>query len=153
VTSIAVLPSSSSSSSSGTGSSAVSYPVELTLDQTSQKLKAGMSASADIVVAQATGLVIPTQALQGSTVTVERDGKRSTQQVQAGVAGDSTTQILSGLKAGDQVIVTSTTAGAATATGPGAGNAGRGFGGGPGPGGGGLGGGGGPKVFRSGPGP
>ena len=109
VTDIAVLSSSSSSSSGAadSGSSAVSYPVELTLDQTSDKLKAGMSASADIVVAQATGLVVPTQALQGNTVTVVRDGERSTQQVQTGVTGDSTTQIVSGLKEGETVIVTS----------------------------------------------
>ena len=152
VTDIAVLSSAASDSSGtggGGGSSAVSYAVTLTLDQTSKKLKAGMSASADIVVAQATGLVVPTQALQGNSVTVLRDGERSTQQVQTGVAGDSTTQILSGLKEGDTVIVTSTAAAAAAsgngnAAGPG-GGLGR-FGGG------GFGGGGGP-VFRAGPGP
>ena len=53
----------SSSSGSGT-SSAVSYPVTLTLDQTSSHLKAGMSATADIVTSQVTGIAVPTQALQ-----------------------------------------------------------------------------------------
>ena len=67
-----------------------------------------MSATADIVVARATGLVVPSQALRGSTVTVERDGQRSTQRVQTGVVGDSTTQVVSGLNAGDKVVVTST---------------------------------------------
>ena len=69
----------------------------LSLDQTGKSLKAGMSATADIVTSQVTGIAIPSQALNGSTVTVEaRDGKQSTQQVQTGVVGDSTTQIVSG---------------------------------------------------------
>ena len=62
-----------------------------------------MSATADIVVARVTGLVVPSQALRGSTVTVERDGARSTQRVQTGVVGDSSTQVVSGLTAGDKV--------------------------------------------------
>jgi multidrug efflux pump subunit AcrA (membrane-fusion protein) len=108
VTSVGVLASSSSSSSSSSG--AVSYPVEVTLDQTTQGVRAGMSATADIVVAHASGLVVPSQALRGSSVTLVRNGKRSTQPVQTGVVGDSDTQVLSGLRAGDQVLVTSTTA-------------------------------------------
>ena len=107
VTDIGVQSSSSSSSSS---SSAVSYSVTLTLEQSSTHLKEGMSASAEIVTAQASGLTVPTQALTGNRVTLIRDGKRFTQQVQTGVAGDSTTQIVSGLKAGDQVVVRSSTA-------------------------------------------
>ena len=102
---------SSSSQSSGT-SSAVSYPVTLTLDQTGTKLKAGMSASADIVTAQVSGITVPIQALSGSTVTLERGGKRTTQRVETGVTGDSTTQVLSGLKVGDQVVVRSASAAA-----------------------------------------
>jgi multidrug efflux pump subunit AcrA (membrane-fusion protein) len=105
VTSVGVL-----SSSSGSTSGAVSYPVEVTLDQTTQGVKAGMSATADIVVAQSSGLMVPSQALRGGSVTVVRGGRRSTRQVQTGVVGDTDTQILSGLQAGDQVIVTSTAA-------------------------------------------
>jgi multidrug efflux pump subunit AcrA (membrane-fusion protein) len=117
VTHIGVLASTSSSSSSSSSSSApsssssaVSYPVTLTLDQTAPKLKAGMSATADIVTSQANGITIPSQALTGSMVTVVRNGKRSTQQVTTGMAGDTSTQVLSGLKAEDQVIVRSATA-------------------------------------------
>ena len=69
-----------------------------------------MSATADIVVSRVTGLAVPSQALRGSTVTVERDGERTTQRVQTGVVGDSSTQVVSGLNAGDKVIVTSTSA-------------------------------------------
>jgi hypothetical protein len=149
VESIGVL---ASSSSTGT-TSAVSYPVTIVLTQTTSGLRTGMSASADIVTAQASGVVVPNQALQGSTVTVVRNGKRSTQRVVAGIAGDSSTQILSGLSAGDQVVVTSPSAaagagaaagGAGAAAGRGgAGGAAGGFGGGGfGGGGGGFGGGG-----------
>jgi hypothetical protein len=100
-----------STASSGTGSSsAVSYPVTVTLDQSTPGLKAGMSATADIVTAQASGLTVPNQALRGSTVTVERNGQRSTERVATGVAGDTSTQVVSGLQAGDQVVITSTTA-------------------------------------------
>jgi multidrug efflux pump subunit AcrA (membrane-fusion protein) len=106
VTKVGILASSSGSDSSG----AVSYPVTVTLDQSTQGIKAGMSATADIVVSQASGLLVPSQALRGSTVTVERGGQRSTQPVQTGVVGDSVTQVVSGLRAGDKVVVTSTTA-------------------------------------------
>jgi hypothetical protein len=113
VTDISVLP-----SSSGGSSGAVSYPVTLTLDQTGKALKAGMSATADIVTDQVTGIAVPSQALSGSTVTVVgKDAKQTTQRVQTGVVGDSTTQILSGLNVGDEIVVRSAaaTAGAAAA--------------------------------------
>jgi multidrug efflux pump subunit AcrA (membrane-fusion protein) len=152
VTDIGVL---SSSSGSGT-SSAVSYPVTLSLDQTAKGLKAGMSATAEIVTSQVTGIAVPSQALSGSTVTVEAaDGTQSTERVQTGVVGDSTTQVVSGLKVGDKVVVRSAAAalGAAAggssqlndairsrlgAGGPGGGLGGGGFGGGGFGGGGGL---------------
>jgi multidrug efflux pump subunit AcrA (membrane-fusion protein) len=123
VTSVGVLASSDS-----TGSGAVSYPVDVTLDQSTPGVKAGMSATADIVVAQASGVMVPSQALRGSSVTVLRDGKRSTRQVQTGVVGDTDTQILSGLQAGDQVIVTSTTATLGAAAERASGNSGAGGG-------------------------
>jgi macrolide-specific efflux system membrane fusion protein len=120
VTQVGVLASSSSSSSSSSApsttssssSTAVSYPVTLRLTQTGTGLKPGMTASADIVTGQSTGLTVPTQALHGSTVTVVANGVSTTRRVQTGVAGDSTTEIVSGLKAGDKVLVTSTSAAA-----------------------------------------
>ena len=108
VTDIGVL---SSSSSSGSSSSAVSYPVTLSLDQTAKRLKAGMSATADIVTSEVTGLAVPSQALRGSTVTVQAaDGTQTTRRVQTGVVGDATTQVVNGLKVGDKVVVRSTAA-------------------------------------------
>jgi hypothetical protein len=78
-----------------------------------------MSATADIVTSEVTGIAVPSQALSGSTVTVEANGKQTTRQVQTGVVGDSTTQIISGLQVGDTVVIRSTTA-AAGASGSGA---------------------------------
>jgi hypothetical protein len=116
----------------------VSYPVDITLTQTASGLKPGMSATAVIVTGQASGLVVPTQALRGSTVNVMRNAKATSQQVQTGVTGDTSTQIVSGLSDGDQVVITSTTAAAANAAGGAAGAGARAGG----LGGGGLGGGG-----------
>ena len=115
VTDIGVL---SSSSSSGSSSSAVSYPVTLSLDQTAKRLKAGMSATADIVTSEVTGLAVPSQALNGSTVTVQAaDGTQTTRRVQTGVVGDATTQVVSGLKVGDKVVVRSAAAALGAASG------------------------------------
>jgi hypothetical protein len=113
VASVSVLATSGSSS-------AVSYPVTLKLDQSGSKLKAGMSATADIVVAAASGLTVPSAAVTGSTVTLVKNGKQTTQAVQTGVFGDTSTEILSGVVEGDQVLVRSISAAAgASATGGG----------------------------------
>ncbi len=49
-------------------------------------------------------------------MTVEgKDGSQTTQRVQTGVVGDSTTQIVSGLNVGDKVVVRSTAAAAGAA--------------------------------------
>jgi macrolide-specific efflux system membrane fusion protein len=130
VTKVGILSSSSTAGATG----AVSYPVTLTLDQSTRGIKAGMSATADIVVAQASGLMVPTQALRGSTVTVQRNGRRGTQRVETGVVGDSVTQVVSGLQAGDKVVVSSSTAAlgqAARRTGQGGASTGPGGFGGP----------------------
>jgi membrane fusion protein, macrolide-specific efflux system len=93
-------------------SSVVSYDATLTLDQTDSSVKPGMSASAAVIVGQAQGITVPNAALSGSgslaTVTVQRNGKQTQQQVVAGLKGASRTQIISGLSAGEQVVVKTT---------------------------------------------
>ncbi len=111
--------SSSSSSSSATGSStssAVAYPVTVRLTHASADIKPGMTASADIVTSQSTGLTVPTQALRGSMVTVVSGTTQTPTRVTTGVTGDSVTEITSGLKQGDKVLVTSTSAAAGAAS-------------------------------------
>jgi membrane fusion protein, macrolide-specific efflux system len=95
-----------------TSSGVVSYDATLTLDQSDAQIKPGMSASASVIVAQAQGVTVPNSAVSGSgslaTVELRRAGKTVRQQVVVGLRGDSRTQIISGLSAGDQLVVTST---------------------------------------------
>jgi hypothetical protein len=95
-----------------TSSSVVSYTATLTLDQTDARVKPGMSASASVIVSQAQGVTVPNSAVSGTgsidTVTLVRNGKSTQQQVAIGLRGDSRTQIVSGLSAGDQLAVTTT---------------------------------------------
>jgi len=89
-------------------SGAVSYDVTFQLDQGAEGLKVGMSATAEVVIKQAEGVNVPTSAIKADSVTILRDGKQITQQVTTGLAGDSTTIVLSGLKAGETVLLPST---------------------------------------------
>ena len=139
-----------STSSSGV----VSYDVTFQLDQTEPALKPGMSATAEIVVNQQEGVNVPTSAISAGTVTVIEHGKRVRRRVVTGLAGNSTTIILSGLKPGEQIALpvaasTSTTgkSGGAVRLGGGLGGA---LGGGLGGGGGFAGGGGFGGAFRAG---
>ncbi|MGH2854340.1 MAG: efflux RND transporter periplasmic adaptor subunit [Solirubrobacteraceae bacterium] len=135
VLSVATLPT--------TNSGVVSYDVTFQLDQLASGLKPGMSATAEVVVKQAEGVNVPTRALSGGSVTVVHDGKQERRRVVTGLAGNSTTLILSGLAAGEEIALPVASAGgAASLTSRLAGR----FGGG-GLGGGGLGGGGGGGVF------
>ena len=93
---------------SSTGSGAVSYPVTVTLDQTTEGIKAGMSATADIVVARASGIVVPSQALRGNTVTVTRTASAAPSASRPAWSATARPRSSAGSNAGDQVIVTST---------------------------------------------
>jgi multidrug efflux pump subunit AcrA (membrane-fusion protein) len=97
VISVAALPTSSSG--------VVSYDVTFQLDQTAPGLKPGMSASAEVVVREAEGVNVPTSAITAGAVTVVRSGRQVRQPVVTGLAGDSSTIILSGLAAGDLVAL------------------------------------------------
>ncbi|MGX6449853.1 efflux RND transporter periplasmic adaptor subunit, partial [Patulibacter sp. S7RM1-6] len=130
-----------------TSSGVVSYPVTLAVTQSADGVLAGMSASAEVVVDQASGISVPTQALRGRSVTVKTDDGQETRSVTTGLAGDSTTQVTSGLKAGEQVVLPALATSGSTGSADGAGAGSRsgsgrsgGFGG---SGGGGFGGGGG----------
>lgn len=137
---------------STTNSGVVSYDVTLNLEQSESGLRPGMTASAQIVVAQVENAVnVTSSAIAGrgatQTVTVLRNGKTVREPVVTGLVGDTVTQILSGLAPGEQVQVPIATG---ASLGGGAGTSG--FGGrtaGPGAGGG-LGGGGGIRFFGGG---
>jgi len=130
---------------STSNSGVVSYDVTFQLDQMEAGLKPGMSATAEVVVKQEEGVNVPTSAISGGSVTVVRGAKQERQRVVTGLAGNSSTIVLSGLKAGETVVLPSTTS---TTSGAGAGALRSRLGGLGGVGGlGGLGGGAGPGVF------
>jgi len=86
-------------------SGVVSYDVTFTLDQMQAGLKPGMSATAEVVVKQAEGVNVPASAISGGSVTIVQGGKDVRRRVVTGLAGDSSTIILSGLKAGETVVL------------------------------------------------
>ena len=86
-------------------SGVVSYDVTFQLDQMTDGLKPGMSATAEVVVKQAEGVSVPTSAISGGSVTVVRAGKDVRQPVLTGLAGNTSTIVRSGVKAGETVVL------------------------------------------------
>ncbi len=101
-----------STSSSGV----VSYDVTFQLDQMEAGLKPGMSATAEVVVKQAEGVNVPTTAISADSVTVVRGGKDVRQRVVTGLAGNTSTIVLSGLKAGETVVLPAATSTSSSAS-------------------------------------
>jgi uncharacterized membrane protein YgcG len=103
---------------STTNSGVVSYDVTFRLNQMTGGLKPGMSASAEVVIKQAEGVNVPSTAITGDTVTVIEGSKRVRRTVLTGLAGNSSTIILMGLKAGEKVAlpITSTSSSASSLT-------------------------------------
>jgi membrane fusion protein, macrolide-specific efflux system len=114
VLSVSSLPNSSSGSGAGS-SSAVQYSAILQITGDTSKLRTGLSATISVITGQAdNALSVPTAALSGTgsarTATLVRaDGSTERVSVTVGVEGDSTVQVLEGLKEGDQVQLISTT--------------------------------------------
>jgi HlyD family secretion protein len=116
-------------------SNVTNYYTTLVIDQLDPRLKTGMTANASVVVQQASNvLMLPNSAITRlgglSFVNVlSKDGKTQTrQQVQTGAVGDQSTEIVSGLSAGDKVVLPQLKA--PTTTGGGRGLGGGGGGGG-----------------------
>jgi multidrug efflux pump subunit AcrA (membrane-fusion protein) len=117
VTKVDVLP------SEGSSSGVVEYPATITVTQSAKGVRAGMSASAEVVVEQVQGAVsVSSEAITsgpgGGSVTVLEDGKEVERSVTTGLKGDETTQVLSGLKAGETVVLPEITAAAGGAGAP-----------------------------------
>ena len=111
-------------------SNVTNYYATLVIDQLDSRLKPGMTANASVVVQQASNvLMLPNSAITrlGSLSFVNvlgKDGKTQTrQQIQTGATGDQSTEIVSGLSAGDRVVLPQLKAPTGAA-------GGRGFGGG-----------------------
>ncbi|MSP12419.1 MAG: efflux RND transporter periplasmic adaptor subunit [Chloroflexi bacterium] len=109
----------------------VNYPVIVKLVNPPPTVISGMTASANIVVDKRVNVLIaPNRAIktQGrtKTVTVMFEGRQISTQVQTGLANDTQTEITSGLKEDDELVLNATTT---SARAPGVGGFGGGFGG------------------------
>lgn len=121
----------------------VTYTVTLALDRTREGVKPGMTAAVEVVTAHRDGVLnVSSSAVSSSgdqaTVVVLRGKEQVSVPVVTGLAGDSTTEIVSGLSEGDQVVLPTVrvTGGSTTPSssfGPGGGFGGGGLGGGGGP--------------------
>jgi RND family efflux transporter MFP subunit len=91
----------------------VSYDAEIELDQQDESLRPGMSASAEIAVAERQSvLLVPNAALasvDGRTTVRTAEGTRA---VVTGLTDDVSTEIVSGLSEGDQVLIETVSAAA-----------------------------------------
>ena len=122
-------------------SNVVTYNVTIALTNPPDDVKVGMTADASVFVATRSNVLeLPSAAIttlgSTSTVTLLEDGKRTTKTITTGLVGASTTEIVSGLTAGEVVVEPTVTVSASTgATGSttggfGGGGFGGGFGGG-----------------------
>lgn len=92
------------------------YPVEIQLIDAPDTIRAGMSANVSVITEQVEGaLFVPSTAITkvagNSTVTVRVNGVDTATPVTTGLIGDSGTEILSGLKAGDAIVLPNVTTG------------------------------------------
>jgi HlyD family secretion protein len=100
-----------------TTSGVVNFPVTVKLTDADSAVKPGMTASANVITSSVSNaLLVPTRAIRTvnnkSTVTLIAAGGAPQQvTVQLGASNDTQTQIVSGVKDGDQVVI-----GAATST-------------------------------------
>jgi HlyD family secretion protein len=117
-------------------SNVTNYYVTITLDQLDNRLRAGMTANASIVVSQVENvLTVPNAAIQRSggqtfVTVLLQDGKTQNRvAVQTGVQGDTMTEVTTGLNEGDRVVLPTVRAPTATGGPGGGGGGGRGSGG------------------------
>jgi RND family efflux transporter MFP subunit len=99
----------------------VSYNVKIAFDTQDDRIKPGMSATANILTdVRPDVLLVPSAAVKtqgnSSYVQILENGQPKDQTVQIGLSNDTSTEIMSGLNEGDSVVtqtITSTTAGSA----------------------------------------
>ena len=103
-------------------SNVVTYDVTITLLNPPATVRDGMTADVSVTVAsKANVLQLPSAAItttgRTSTVTILANGKQTVTPVTTGLVGASTTQILTGVKAGDVVVEPTVSISAATSSG------------------------------------
>jgi macrolide-specific efflux system membrane fusion protein len=106
----AIAPTAAASGSSGSSSGVVSYAVTIALASPPKTLRSGMTADITITTASATGvLAVPAAAIRGVagnySVLVLTNGTPEARVVEVGLMTSSLVEIKSGLSAGDQVVI------------------------------------------------
>jgi multidrug efflux pump subunit AcrA (membrane-fusion protein) len=91
-------------------SNVVTYNSIISFDSAPAAVKPGMTASVSVVTASKDNVIaVPSAAIStsggNSTVTVRTNGKDEVRSVETGLKGDGTTEIVSGLNDGDQVVM------------------------------------------------
>lgn len=93
-------------------SGAVNYTVFVSVDKAPQGLLPGMTADADIIVAERKNvLTLPRRSIRATanstiSLSVVQGGQTTSRSVKIGLVGDLNVEILSGLQEGDQVVTT-----------------------------------------------
>jgi macrolide-specific efflux system membrane fusion protein len=124
--------------SATTADSVVTYGVTLTLDKVPAGAKVGQTVSVSVTTGSRENVVLVNAAAittvgNRHSVTVVAGGVQENRSVEIGLEGDAATEITSGLTAGEQVVVKTTTTGTGSGTQQGGGGfpgGGTGFGGG-----------------------
>ncbi|MEO3748871.1 HlyD family efflux transporter periplasmic adaptor subunit [Plantactinospora sp. B5E13] len=116
-----------------TANNVVTYGVTFTLDDLPDGVRAGQSVNVSVTVGQAANVVYVNSAAVTSagnrhTVTVMENGQRTVRAVEVGLEGDNTTEITSGLTAGEQVLIDTPSNSSNQGTSPGGGFPGGGAG-------------------------
>ncbi|MCE5324296.1 efflux RND transporter periplasmic adaptor subunit [bacterium] len=98
-----------------TTNNVTTIPVTVEISSTDSRLKPGMNTTCDFITASKEDvLVIPNGALKGSNsqsiVMVIKDGAPTPRKIKTGLSGDESTEVISGLKEGEQVVVSDTAA-------------------------------------------
>jgi len=88
----------------------VSYGVEIALDLYNEKIKSGMSVTADIIInSKKNVLLLPNNAIKSNkginSVQILDGNNVRFQKIEVGLSNDTMTEIISGLKEGDRVIL------------------------------------------------
>lgn len=117
-----------------TTNNVVQYGATITLTQVPNSVRLGQTATVTVTTSTAENvLYVPTAAVKTaggrSTITILQNGKQTVTPVQVGIQGSERTEIRSGLKDGDQVVITVGGSGTGGTNGAPGGGAGGGFGG------------------------
>jgi HlyD family secretion protein len=104
-----------------TNSGVVSYSVKIAFDVQDERIKSGMSASADIILESKTDvLMVPSNAIKNQNeqnyVQVLVNDQPENKNITIGSSNDTMTEVISGLAEGEQIITQTVTANSKTAT-------------------------------------